>query len=190
MLNSKVRNLAITAITIVSVTVLAALSAISASAATTAAASPGHAAVAETTVAQAARAVPNASSAPDTSPILCDTNDSPWPCIKIYGSGLNITNITAWAHNPTRYPIGPIHIELYYTVPYEPLPPTDTGQIGFIAGGNSKDFTIPGGGNSSVFDYGPYFLPLGQNTYVCAGLWLDNGSLHTSLGYACGAVHR
>lgn len=176
MFQRTVRNLAATGITAVSAAVLTALGAVSASAAPAAAARPGYARVAA------------------TSPVLCNEAATPqWPCVTIDGSGLTVTSVRTWAHNPLRatYPAGTTwsaHIEIYATNIDEPLKPDPPNPADIGVLWNSGDFSIAPGGNSPAFDVtiGDTFT---VDLFVCAAAWLDSGEFHYLHGYACGAVH-
>jgi hypothetical protein len=176
MLQRTVRNLATAGITAVLATVLTALGAVGASAAPAAAVRPGYAGVAA------------------TSPVLCSEAVTPlWPCLTIDGSGLTVTSVSTWAHNPLQatYPAGSIwsaHIEIYVTNIDEPLKPDPPNPADIGVLWNSGDFSIAPGGNSPAFDVtaGDTFT---ADLYVCAATWVDSGESHSLHGYACGAVY-
>jgi hypothetical protein len=194
MLKLTVRNLAMTGLAIVSAAALSALGAAGASAASAVAIAPAHAAraaAAATIATPAAAAAANARAIPDTSPILCNENIDPWPCLKIYGSELDVSSVSTWAHNePGGTHLagvdGPDHIELYVTNVDEPLrpDPPDPSDIGILW--NSGDLTAASGANSAAFDVaGDTF---GQDLYVCAAVWVDSGKNHVLSSYECAAV--
>jgi len=114
-----------------------------------------------------------------TSAATCVTQDVPWPCVQVFGTGVFVVAMNGWANNATNAQIDNLHIELHRNDP-------TTGQNVIIK--KCAPFNLPPGANSANCNWAPNHTEL-AGRYCADVKQAITSTTYRNLGTSCVSVH-